>query len=138
MEQRNCKRCGKIFLYITGYPLCKECKLKDEVEFRKVREYIRQNPGVKIDQVAKTLNIPQLQILRYLREGRIEALEKDNINIACDLCGGPIKTGRFCERCKEQINAELKVEENNASDIYYYDEEQEAKIKDLKHENNKK
>ena len=50
MQNRNCKKCGKVFRYITGYPLCDECKVIDEDEFLKVREHIKLNPGINIEE----------------------------------------------------------------------------------------
>lgn len=134
MENRNCKKCGAVFQYITGYPLCKECKEKDEEMFTKVREYIREHPGVKIEEVAKEMDISPQQILRYLREERLEIFSQSDKYILCEMCGCMIKTGRFCDRCKQTINNELKIDSSNKlGDTYYYSEDEEKKIDKIKH-----
>jgi len=133
MENRNCKKCGAVFQYITGYPLCKDCKEKDEEEFKNVKEYIREHPGVKIEDVAKTMNISPQQVLRYLRDERLEIFSQSDKYILCELCGCMIKTGRFCERCKGNINEELKIgNSSKLGEVYYYSEDEEKRIIKLK------
>lgn len=132
MENRNCKKCGKVFRYISGYPLCKECKELDEEQYKMVREYIKEHPGTNIEQVASALNISHQQILRYLREERLEISQRSDKFILCELCGSIIKTGRFCESCKREINKELNKEYSNKLDnVYYYNEEEEKRIRQL-------
>lgn len=133
MENRNCKKCGKVFQYTTGYPLCKDCRDKDEEEFRLVKDYIRDHPGIKIEDVAKALNVSPQQILRYLREERLEIPSQSDKFILCEFCGCMIKTGRFCENCKDKINKELKVENpSTIGDTYYYNDDEERKITSLR------
>lgn len=133
MENRNCKKCGAVFQYTDGYPLCKECRDKDEEEYHAVREYIRIHPGVKIEEVADALGLSPQQILRYLREERLEIPSYSEKFILCEMCGCVIRTGRFCERCKEHINVELKRDrETTLGDTYYYNDEEERKITKMK------
>ncbi len=133
LENRNCKKCNKVFQYSTGYPLCNECKAKDEEEFKLVREYIRDHPGIKIEDVAKALNISPQQILRYLREERLEVFSQSEKFILCEFCGCMIKTGRFCDVCKDKINRELRIESGNTiGDTYFYSDDEENKITNLK------
>ena len=42
MNVRNCMKCGKIFNYAIGRPICPACKDKMDEKFRIVKEYIRQ------------------------------------------------------------------------------------------------
>ena len=52
MEVRNCKECGKIFNYMEGAPLCPACTKKQEEVYLQVKEYVYNNPGASINQVA--------------------------------------------------------------------------------------
>ena len=49
------------------------------------------------------------KIFRYLREGRIELIDKHGNGILeCERCGGHIKSGRYCEKCKAELQKELQ------------------------------
>lgn len=133
MQNRNCKRCGEIFPYVNGYPLCKECREKDEEEFQRVREYVRDNPGVNIEQVAQAIGLPPQQVLRYLQEERLETFSRSDKHLLCEMCGSIINTGRYCEKCKAEINRELQRDNGGKlGDVYYLDEDEERKINKLK------
>lgn len=114
VEVRNCKKCNKVFNHYAGYPLCFECKIIDEAEFMQAREYIKVNPGVTVDMVAKAMGFPFEQIMRYVREERLEVHEHSNALLLCEICGCNLKTGRFCLTCKEKVNNEVKRLENEA------------------------
>jgi len=45
---RNCKRCGRLFNYIGGRPICQDCKKQDEEEFKRVKEYLYEHPKASI------------------------------------------------------------------------------------------
>jgi hypothetical protein len=36
---RNCRRCGKLYNYIGGAPICSSCREKDEEDFKRVKVY---------------------------------------------------------------------------------------------------
>lgn len=71
-EPRNCRRCGKLFLS-TGPSECPACLEAAEEVFERVRLYLIENPGASLDRVAKATGVPAEAILRYLREGRLQA-----------------------------------------------------------------
>ena len=105
MNVRNCRKCGTIFNYVAGLPICPNCKSKMEEEFQKVKKYIEDNKGVGIPQVAKACEVDPSQIRQWVREERLEFAEGSGMGFECESCGAPILTGRFCEKCKvEMIN----------------------------------
>lgn len=109
-EIRNCPRCGKIFTYI-GRPICNRCIEADENEFKVVKEYIYDNPGATISEVSQETGVSYDKIIRFLREERLEIKsENSNILLECEKCGRAIRSGRFCDKCKEQINKEFRRE----------------------------
>jgi flagellar operon protein (TIGR03826 family) len=106
---RNCRRCGKLYSYIGGTPICPSCREKDEEDFKRIKEYLYENPGATLSEVANTLEISVEKIKRFLREGRLEIVGDDgNMFLECENCGKAIKTGRFCEQCGRNIQDELK------------------------------
>ena len=43
MGVRNCSRCGKIFNYAAGQPICENCRKELEVMFQKVKVFIKDS-----------------------------------------------------------------------------------------------
>ena len=108
MDIRNCKKCGKIYAY-DGFDLCLACRKEEEEEFKRVRKYIYDNPNASIQTVSEETNVSVKKILRFLKEGKLEIKdENSNFILNCERCGVPIKTGRFCEKCKAELERELK------------------------------
>lgn len=107
MDVRNCKKCGKIYKY-DGFNMCLKCRQEEEEEFKKVREYIYDNPSATIPIISEDTGVNTKKILRYLREGRL-AIKNNNNNLilACERCGVAINTGKFCEKCAAEIQNEL-------------------------------
>ncbi|MEA4845814.1 MAG: TIGR03826 family flagellar region protein [Clostridiaceae bacterium] len=109
-EIRNCPRCGKIFTYI-GRSICNKCIEVEENEFKVVKEYIYDNPGATISEVSQETEVSVEKIMRFLREERLEIKsENSNLMLECEKCGRPIKSGRFCENCKNQLNKDFRRE----------------------------
>ena len=106
---RNCKRCGKIFNYIGGAMLCPQCRQDDEVDFKKVKEYLYEYPGAALTQVSTELGVSIEKIKRFLKDGRLEITNKDgNMLLACENCGKAITTGRFCAECERELAMGLR------------------------------
>lgn len=100
---RNCRRCGRMFNYLGGPPICLDCKNADEEVFKKVKEYLYDNPGASMSQVAMDCEVSVEKIKMFLREGRLEITEGSNIILECERCGKSIRTGRFCVECQNQV-----------------------------------
>lgn len=100
MNVKNCRMCGRIFNYVAGPFLCQACREKMEVKFQEVKEYIRSNPGATIPEVSEKCDVDASQIRQWLREERLELAENSAIMLYCESCGAPIRSGRYCEKCK--------------------------------------
>ncbi len=103
MNVRNCRRCGRLFNYISGPFMCPVCREKMEEKFQMVKEYIRENPGVGIQQVSEECDIETSQINQWLREERLELTEGSPLMMTCMSCGTLIRCGKYCEKCKNNI-----------------------------------
>lgn len=99
MNVRNCRSCGCIFNYVTGPVTCPACREKLEMKFREVKDYIRENKGVGITEVAEACDVEPGQIRQWLREERLELAADSAVFLRCENCGQPIRSGRFCEKC---------------------------------------
>jgi len=102
-EVRNCRRCQRIFMYVTGPQICEACKKLEEEEFEKVRAFVREFPGANIQEVSRETGVSTHLIYRFLREGRLEVSESSPIALQCENCGVRIKSGRFCIACSKRL-----------------------------------
>ena len=103
MNVRNCRNCGRIFNYVVGPILCPACREKMEEKFQEVKEYIRENKGVGIMEVSEACDVDAAQIRQWLREERLEVTEDSAIFLNCESCGAPIRTGKYCDKCKNEV-----------------------------------
>lgn len=127
MDLRNCASCGKMFTYIQGPPLCKDCQKSLEDKFAEVKQYVYDHPGCGITDVCKEMEVSPQQIKKWIREERLTFAEGSDITIQCESCGKPILTGRFCKECKQEIA--------NGMGNLYKKEEPKVEIKKPTHEN---
>ncbi|MCM1087657.1 MAG: flagellar protein [Blautia sp.] len=107
MNVRNCKKCGQIFNYVSGPPICMSCREKMEEKFQEVKKYIQENRHATIPQVSEACEVSTNQIQQWLREERLELAEGSAIVLYCENCEAPILSGRFCEKCKNSMANKL-------------------------------
>lgn len=108
MEVRNCVKCGRIFNYAMGKPICPNCRKDLEVTFKEVRLYIRKNPKSSIAEISEACQVEVKQIKEWIREERLIFSKDSMVGIDCENCGKTIKTGRFCAECKSTMTKEME------------------------------
>jgi len=108
-ELRNCRRCNKVFGYVTGPVLCPACVREDEEVFERVSMYLRDTPGEPLAQVAHALDVGYERIMQYIREGRLQVRAKDGSLISfCEKCGREVNGGgRLCDSCAKGMNDDI-------------------------------
>lgn len=99
MEIQNCKNCKRLFNYINGDKICPKCKDVLEAKFQEVKEYIRDNPGANINEVAEKCDTSVKQIKKWVREDRLTFTDDSLVGLDCERCGKMIHSGRFCKDC---------------------------------------
>lgn len=114
MNIKNCRNCGRIFNYVAGPVICPSCKDSLEAKFQQVKDYIRENKGVGMNEVAEACDVDPAQIRQWLREERLEVTADSQMVLTCESCGEPIRCGRFCEKCKLQVQQGFKEMTNAA------------------------
>ena len=107
MDVRNCRSCGRLFNYLTGMQLCEGCKSALEEKFQQVKEYIREYRDAPINDVAEACDVSVKQLRQWVREERLVFSESSGVYLDCELCGAPIRMGRFCEECKGKLKGDL-------------------------------
>ncbi|NLJ78921.1 MAG: MerR family transcriptional regulator [Tissierellia bacterium] len=107
MDIRNCSNCGKIYNY-DGFNICIQCRRDEEKLFQKVKEYLRENPGAAIPEISEETEVESSKIIEFLRQGRLEVKDANNLILECERCEAPIRTGRFCDKCMVEMDREFK------------------------------
>lgn len=107
MDVHNCRICGRLFNYLSGPDVCPGCREAAEKKFQDVKEYVRDNPGATIPEVADNNDVTTNQIRQWIREERLQFSDDSPVGIECEKCGTQIKTGRFCEACKNKMASAL-------------------------------
>ena len=107
MNVRNCRKCGKMFNYVSGPPICVQCREALEEKFQEVKSYIREHAHSSINDVAEACDVSTNQIRQWLREERLELEGDSGIALTCESCGTAIRSGRFCDKCKNDMANEL-------------------------------
>jgi len=103
MNVRNCRKCGRLFNYVMGPITCPACKDALEEKFKEVKTFIQNHPNIGINEVSKECDVEVQQIQQWLREERLQFAEGSMVQLACESCGEPIRSGRFCDKCKNQM-----------------------------------
>ena len=92
-----------MFNYITGPVVCPNCREALEAKFQEVKQYIRDHKGVGIAEVSEACSVDAAQIRQWLRDDRLEVTEDSALMLNCEGCGAPIRSGRFCDRCRANM-----------------------------------
>jgi len=100
---KKLQRCGRLFNYIGGRPICQDCKKQDEEEFKRVKEYLYEHPKASIIEVSNALDISVQKIKSYLRKVDLKLSNRRECSAECEKCGKSINTGRFCNECSREL-----------------------------------
>ncbi|MCR4694918.1 MAG: flagellar protein [Pseudobutyrivibrio sp.] len=103
MDVRNCRSCGRLFNYLGGQNICPSCRAELDKKFDTVKEYIRSNPRSTINEISEANEVSTNQIRQWIREERLQFADDSPIGIECEACGALIKTGKYCEACKNKM-----------------------------------
>lgn len=103
MEVRNCRNCGRLFNYLGGPNICPACRDEVEKKFQDVKEFIRENPRANIQEISEANEVSSSQIKHWIREERLQFADDSPMGIECEICGASIKTGKYCEACKNNM-----------------------------------
>lgn len=106
----TCKECGKVMVFMgVGEYRCEGCGMVAYDDYGKVRLYIESHKGANAAEVERGTGVTQKNIMRMLKEDRIEVAEGSRVVLHCELCGKELKGGRYCPECA--VKAHRKIED---------------------------
>jgi hypothetical protein len=84
--------------------VCVECLDRVEKDLTIVRDYLDNNTDHRtVGDIVDNTGVSRKVIMHLLREGRISIDDPSGGTLSCGLCGTPIETGRFCEKCRNKF-----------------------------------
>lgn len=98
----NCRKCGKLFLRIKN--VCDECYKKQEDDFKRVKDHLRDFPGSTIHELSEATGVSIAQIREFILANRILASNFMNLSYPCDMCSSMIQAGKKCSNCQDTLN----------------------------------
>lgn len=107
MEVRSCVKCRKLF-QSYGQSVCPVCLQEVDRQFDLVKNYLYDNPGASMENVCRETKVDQHLIVRWLREGRLITDDSYAALLECITCGAPIRSGRYCEKCNNELRRALQ------------------------------
>lgn len=108
MASSECQRCHRVFERMGLESVCPNCAPLDELEFRKIKDYLMDHQGASSTEVIRETGASLSAIKRYLKEDRLEIVGDIKGFLRCEQCGAAINSGRLCQSCYKE-DASKKV-----------------------------
>jgi len=110
MDAATCQMCGRLFMKQTRSPYCPSCSEVDFQNFLKVRDFIREpvNKQTTIGALVEATGVSELDITRFIHEGRLIIKDNPAMSIACVRCGKATNEGKVCSACQKEMQQELQ------------------------------
>jgi len=113
MNVANCARCNKLFQASNGM-LCPACLTETKSAVKQVVQYVHDHPGMLMEEVAYSCQIPVKDLEEMLFAGRL-GYASEFIMIKCQSCprrmSVKLSKGRFCPECGSKIEAQMSLSE---------------------------
>ncbi len=74
-----------------------------------VRDLVKENPGISASYVSSLTGLPTTEIVKYIRQEVLEFTSDSSGYLKCEDCGKEIKTGKYCNSCKANHKAIVKM-----------------------------
>ena len=103
MNIKVCKRCKKLFSTINNQVICQECIKKEDEMFEVVKAYLKNNKTASLEQISKDTEVSVKLIQKFIKAGRLEAVNDLELGPTCKICHKIISTGQVCNNCLKQF-----------------------------------
>lgn len=109
MPLSNCPRCKKMFNKTGEVLVCSSCTDAELSEYEKVREALEKEPGLSMEDAAKTAEVSLAVVQRMLKEGALASSNPID-KVVCGRCGQKPAISaakKLCEICLDKLNLEV-------------------------------
>ncbi len=109
----NCRRCGQVFRR-QGEAYCKVCAREIQEATHRVYDYLHQNPGQTIQEIARACDVVERDIEAMIYEGGLGTAAA-SVMVHCYRCSRitPLsrQKGRFCADCADAVEEGARLEQ---------------------------
>lgn len=100
---RNCARCKRIFVPVSGEKICSDCRAADIELEERVKAYVRDHPGITVNQLIEGSGVPGKIVWRMIMQGQFENSSLRDAKYPCANCGKIITRGTYCVECADKL-----------------------------------
>ena len=99
MELVTCALCGNLFNTIDK-KICPLCAKKEEEYFTTVKKFLKENPSLTFKRIVQDTGVPERLLRKWIKDGKLEIVNKEGIGIRCERCNKEILQGKYCVECR--------------------------------------
>ena len=103
---QQCRECSRLFESAFGEKTCPECLDKLDKQYDIIKKYVYEHPESNIMKTSLDTGIPVKTVIYFLKDGRLTINDSSGM-FACEGCGKPITTGKYCSDCLINIEKDL-------------------------------
>jgi hypothetical protein len=109
LDLKVCVRCEKLFSSPRDV-VCSSCMDEEEADFLRIRNVLRDEPGLSTEETAEKAQVSVECVMRMLDQGWIENTAMAN-PVTCGHCGAPAisTTKRLCAACIIKLDQQYAV-----------------------------
>ena len=109
-EIRNCPSCGELFNYIGIRDICNKCARNEEELYEVVYRFLRkrENRAATVERIVEATGVKEELLYKWVKKKRLHPAMFPNLGYPCDNCGRLTNNGKLCDRCKEELSADLR------------------------------
>lgn len=100
---KNCARCKKIFVPVSGEKICPDCRAEEIELEERVKNYVRDHPGITVNQLIEGSGAPRNLVWRMIQQGQFENSGLKDAKYPCANCGKIITRGTYCSDCMGKL-----------------------------------
>lgn len=105
---KNCVRCNKIFVPVGKEKLCADCRAADLEMEERVKSYVRDHPGITVNQLIEGSGAPAKLVWRMIQQGQFENSGLKDASYPCGNCGKIITRGTYCSECMGKLKSKAQ------------------------------
>lgn len=102
----ECQYCGckHLELINLGIYRCENCGKDNYDDFQTIRNYLDKVGSASALEIERNTGVPRNVVKHFFREEYLE-ISGNSISVPCESCGAPIRTGMYCEKCKQEMTS---------------------------------